>query len=367
MVGLDDALDDREAQPGARGVDVRQRDLRGAGTGAAVADVEDPLARLVGDASAAVGDGQLDAVRHRAGLDVDGAVGGGVADAVDDQVGQDAGEPGGVRLDLEAVGDLAAEGDAAGPGHRVGGGDRLADQVAQHDQLRCDGELAGVDAGELEEVVDHAHHPVDLPADLAVVARRVGSHPVLQRLGHHPDPGQRRAQVVRDPRHELAARLLQAMLAVAGLGESLVGRGQLGGELVELARPTTLGDDRAPVTDTSHVLAQGARPAHEGGGEHQGHEQRDDRGCGGDDQHDLTVVVVDEHPARDHLHGQEDGQRRDDADDRELPAQRPVAQGPARGQAQDADREPAADRHHPDLGEVTHLDSSGVGGRGSQR
>ena len=72
---------------------------------------------------------------------------------------------------------------------------------------------AGVDPGQLEEVVDHPHHPVDLGADLAVVARRVVGQAVLERLGHRPQPGQRRAQVVGDPRDQLAARLLQPRLA----------------------------------------------------------------------------------------------------------------------------------------------------------
>ena len=69
---------------------------------------------------------------------------------------------------------------------------------------------AGVDPGELEEVVDHPHHPVDLGAHLRVVTAGVVGEAVLQRLGHRPQAGQRRAQVVGDPRDELAPRLLQA-------------------------------------------------------------------------------------------------------------------------------------------------------------
>ena len=60
-------------------------------------------------------------------------------------------------------------------------------------------------------------HPVDLGADLAVVAGRVVGHPVLERLGHRPQPGQRRAQVVGHPGDQLAARLLEPLLAVARL------------------------------------------------------------------------------------------------------------------------------------------------------
>ena len=57
---------------------------------------------------------------------------------------------------------------------------------------------------------------------------------VLQRLGHRHDAGERRAQVVRDPRDELAARLLDAMLALARLGELRAGGDELVGEGAEL-------------------------------------------------------------------------------------------------------------------------------------
>ena len=73
-----------------------------------------------------------------------------------------------------------------------------------------------MDAGQLEEVVDHPRHPVDLGADLPVVARGVGGDAVLERLGHGPQPGQRGAQVVGHPGDQLAPRLLQAPLALAG-------------------------------------------------------------------------------------------------------------------------------------------------------
>ena len=106
--------------------------------------------------------------------------------------------------------------------------------VAEHEALRGELQVAGVDPGELEEVVDHPHHPVDLGADLPVVARRVLGQAVLQRLGHGPHPGQRTAQVVGDPRDQLAPGLLQACLPFAGLRELPAGPHELVGELLEL-------------------------------------------------------------------------------------------------------------------------------------
>ena len=79
---------------------------------------------------------------------------------------------------------VPAEAYAAGARDRVGAGQRLADHVAQRDRLEVQRQHAGVDPGELEEVVDHAHHPVDLGPDLAVVAGGVVGQPVLERLGH---------------------------------------------------------------------------------------------------------------------------------------------------------------------------------------
>ena len=115
----------------------------------------------------------------------------------------------------------------------------------------------GVDPGQLEEVVDHPHHPVDLGADLAVVARRVVGHPVLERLGHRAQPGQRRAQVVGDPGDQLAPRLLEPLLAVARLGQPLAGPGQLVGERRELGRAAAARRRTRPLSpNRARVVAQ---------------------------------------------------------------------------------------------------------------
>ncbi len=138
VVGLDDPLDDREPEAGARGVDVLHLGVLGSTRrGAAVADLEEPLAGVVRDAAAAVGDRELDATLDRPGEHVHGAVGGRVADAVDDEVGQDAREPGGVGVDLQPVGHLAAEAYATDAGHRVGSREGLADEVADETACGC--------------------------------------------------------------------------------------------------------------------------------------------------------------------------------------------------------------------------------------
>ena len=117
--------------------------------------------------------------------------------------------------------DLTVEADTLDGGDRLGRGERLADQVTERHGLRGRHEQAGVDLGELEEVVDHAHGAVHLGADLPVVARRVVDHAVLERLGHRAQAGQWSAQVVGDPGDQLAARLLEPLLALTGLGSSL--------------------------------------------------------------------------------------------------------------------------------------------------
>ena len=175
--------------------------------------VEDPVHVLARDAAARVGDAELDRVAHLPAGDLDDPVGGRVPDRVDEQVGHHPRQLAGVGGDEEAVVHVSAEAYAAGAGDRVGAGQRLADHVAQRDRLEVQRQHAGVDAGELEEVVDHPHHPVDLGADLAVVAGGVVGQPVLERLGHRAHRGQRRAQVVGHPRDQLAPRLLEPLLA----------------------------------------------------------------------------------------------------------------------------------------------------------
>ena len=94
---------------------------------------------------------------------------------------------------------------------------------------------AGMDAGQLEEIVDHPDHPVDLVPDPPLIAARVLGQPVLERLGHRPHPGERGAEVVGDPGDQLATGVLEPGLAVTGLGQLDAGRRELVGQGLELA------------------------------------------------------------------------------------------------------------------------------------
>ena len=91
----------------------------------------------------------------------------------------------------------------------------------------------GLDAGQLEQVVDQPGQPVGLGHELQVVAvdlGRVGHDAVVERLGHGPDAGDRRAQVVAHPRHQLAAAVLEGALAVGHLVDPAARPLQLGGQ-----------------------------------------------------------------------------------------------------------------------------------------
>src|SRR6202012_1182407 len=110
----------------------------------------------------------------------DAAVGGGVADRVLDQVVEDAlhllrvglGDdllPGQVGGEGDAP-PLGGGGDAAPLGGGPEGGDGVADQVAELDPAHRPGDVAGLDPGELEEVVDQVAEHGDVGADLAQVA-----------------------------------------------------------------------------------------------------------------------------------------------------------------------------------------------------
>ena len=98
---------------------------------------------------------------------------------------------------------LRAERPAPRRGHHV------ADHIGQPHVVQRQLQRARRDPRQLEQVVDHLRQVIGLARDLLRVdsdLTRLGDDTVLQRLGHRPDPGQRRPQVVTDPRHQLPAR-----------------------------------------------------------------------------------------------------------------------------------------------------------------
>ncbi len=150
--------------------------------------------------------------------------------------------------------------------------DRLGAQLAQIDAAPLDGEPAAQPAaGEVEQVVDHARHPVGAGEDAAHHPRLlVGEAAVAQQhLGRGEDGGERVAQVVPDDADELlaeAGRLLLlglAAFAVGDVGEDGDGARQVAGGVAQrgererqvdegavLARP-------ADLAAVQHLAAQG--------------------------------------------------------------------------------------------------------------
>ena len=236
--------------------------LGGPGGRTSPGDVEDPLHVVLGDPAALVGDAELDAVRRPPGPGSRPTPSAGVCRIALM-----------IRLvitrDSPTASATTSTPSSTRPPRRTdraratGSAPAIASltRSCSGDRLGRHGQDAGVDPGQLEEVVDHPHHPVDLGADLAVVARRVVDHAVLERLGHRPHPGQRRAQVVGDPRDQLAPGRLEPRLAHPRLLQPLAGAGQLLRERLELARAAPPGDVRAVRVEPPRVLAQRLGPA----------------------------------------------------------------------------------------------------------
>ena len=103
-------------------------------------------------------------------------------------------------------------------------------EITSYSDTSCkrESQRSGVDLGQLEEVVDHGRQPAR-PARASAggtaagrLARSSSSASAIDMM-----PASGRAQVVRDPRDQLAARLLDPVLALAGLGELRARRDEL--------------------------------------------------------------------------------------------------------------------------------------------
>lgn len=209
-------------------------------------------------------------------------------------------------------------------GQRRGGGDRVGDHVAERHRGQRGPQRSGGDPGQLEQIVDQARHPVRLDPDPAVVLghrRRLVDHPVLQCLRHRPQPGQRRTQVVGDPRDQLAAAGLQLPFPLPGL----------------------VGPDRR--------LGEAAGERHPDG-------QAERRGRGDRDEDDLEVVRGQEHGLGD---GGDARRHRGDGDreqHRDVREDRPVAHQPQRADADRADRSAGEQGVEPDDHQFVHRDAA---------
>ena len=146
-----------------------------------------------------------------------------------------------------SVSDFRRAGIAGGERHLLGVGEAaqrsdhvLHDLHGRH-ALAARGPLAGLQAGQLEQVAHQGRHPLRVDADLAQEAlgvRRLVQRAVLERLDEPADRGERRAQLVRRVGHEVAADLLHAP-AVGDVveGDHRPVRGALHAR--ETARPTS--------------------------------------------------------------------------------------------------------------------------------
>ena len=216
-----------------------------------------------------------------------------------DEVGEDALELVRRESGLDLLVDVGAEHDPAGLGLRLEESQRRGDERRDGHAPQLEREHAGVDPGQLEQVVDeHRERPHLLPQRRDVVLR--GHEPVLDRLEQGLQRGDRRAKVVARPGHELSPGV-----------EELLERFRHGverdGELSDLRRAF----DRRP----SGKVAGGERPrgradspqrAGDRAREHQGRED----GCGGRAGRDGEDLLVGSHVEHDPPR-QQDGAERD--------------------------------------------------------
>src|SRR6267378_5871382 len=198
-VGLDDGAADREPEPGA------------AARAHAVELLED-LALLAGrQPRPAVGDVHDDLVALATGLHVDRLAAGRVLRRVLEQVDehllhQQAVDVHGWQVLGQPRGDLAVAQRLGQPGERD------ADQLFDGDPLAPELEAAGLQARDVEQVVDEAIEPLGLVADrLEQLALRDGVQtplPLQRGAGGAGDRGERRAQVVGDRAQQRIAHAL---------------------------------------------------------------------------------------------------------------------------------------------------------------
>jgi hypothetical protein len=203
------------------------------------------------------------------------------------------------------------------PGQRVRAGQGVVDQVVDRPAGRGRGEDAGLDAGQFEQVADHAAEPFDLGADAGLMDARVVGHAVLQRLRHRLQADERGAQVVGDPRGRFAQRLLQIPLPLPGGGEPGAGGGQLAAEFGQFGggcgggrgEAAVLGEGAAVLGEGAAVLGRGPAAPHHRAPREERHGERDDRRHGAHHRDDPQVVVGQQHrPGHQRRPGEHRGQ-----------------------------------------------------------
>ena len=146
---------------------------------------------------------------------------------------------------------------------------RVGNQVGQGRGLGLEEQGAGIEARQIEEVVDQ---PAQFPgavvhgAQVAGDRRLVGDDTVGDGLDDSTDGGERRAQVVRDGGDEVAARLFHApLLPCCGIkphGQSIEVGGQIGQLVVRVHHDAglqiTVGNARGAGADARERTRDGA-------------------------------------------------------------------------------------------------------------
>src|SRR5258706_1381408 len=208
VVRLDDGLGDVEAESEAAVV--------AAGDVAGPVEALEQLRDLVfRDADAIVDDRREHIAAVHVGIELDVAPLGGVLDGVGEEVVDDLSHAVGVDVHRR-LGNGGVEGDAAGSILHTEGATAAIEELQPADGLPVDLQAVGLDARDVEQFRDQAHHAVDLPENGvevggALVGREV-VHGLCEELCVALDRRERSAQLVRGDGEELillAVELLQ--------------------------------------------------------------------------------------------------------------------------------------------------------------
>ena len=264
--------------------------------------------------AALVGHGHARAPRPDLADQLDRAIRRRVPDRVRDQVLDRTAELRRVDKHRHAGGDRPGQQDALGAGDRFRARGHLGEQVTEADEARRQAQRARVDLRQLEEVLDHRGEPVRLHPHLGVVVvdlARIGDHLVLERLGHRPQPGERRAQVVADPGDQFPAARLERLLACPCAAEPVVRLGEPERQARQFGRQRDLRRRvDAAAADLAHRDEQPPRRA----GDRPADEERDKQAGQSRDAHQLEhhlPVGEAEHAVGDHADRGERGDHRD--------------------------------------------------------
>ena len=157
--------------------------------------------------------------------------------------------------------------DAAGLGLRAQGVDDLADEHGEAHPLRRPGDVAGLEPGQVEEIVDEAAQPAQVPVHALERDASLGVRDDLlaQGVGEQAQRGDRRAQIVRDRGQQRAAGLLLGGQAPGHRGRRAGHRAQLvgaAGDHAHVALPAAHGVQA--VADRRHVAQHAARQGRRG-------------------------------------------------------------------------------------------------------